>query len=587
MTVNKNTEIGISLNEYDEILSNAGLGVWHIILKEGHEPRMQANEKMAELLGINTGIMSEEELYLSWFENILPEELASVNKSVEEMISGRFSENTYKWKHPEKGIIYVRCGGTAKKLEDGTDLLSGYHANVTDIVLEEKRHKEELEAALENLSKARITAEERNKELSEQLEIIHSIARSYNTIYYVDIDDLTFRQIGVNKKGVEQVIGGSGYAPAAFERMYDKLIMPEYVELMRKFTDLSDIRSRLMEREWISCQFMSSDGRWSEAIFIVANRKPSGEFDHVIWATRDIDEVKRKEEKLIFSSNTDELTGLFNRRAYEETIREYWANGPDENLVYVSIDINGLKNVNDNIGHAAGDELITGAAECMKACFGGYGKIFRMGGDEFSALLFADADDLRLIISELEEMTENWQGRMVDSLSLSCGYVSLGEASFESLHDIEVLADRRMYEAKSAYYRNKGVDRRGRKDAHIALCDLYTKIMKINVTHDSYKVIDILDGEISIEKGFSDSLADWLADFGKKGNVDPEDLKVYLEKTDPAYISRHFKSTTMPINIIYRRKGDKGYNTALMEIIPANDYSDDDQNLFLYVKYLY
>ena len=67
---------------------------------------------------------------------------------------------------------------------------------------------------------------------------------------------------------------------------------------------------------------------------------------------------------------------------YEEDILEYSAAPLSENFVYASIDVNGLKIVNDEIGHAAGDELIKGAADCMTKAFGSYGKVYRTGGDE-------------------------------------------------------------------------------------------------------------------------------------------------------------------------------------------------------------
>ena len=75
---------------------------------------------------------------------------------------------------------------------------------------------------------------------------------------------------------------------------------------------------------------------------------------------------KYEKEKFRYTSNTDELTELtrcYNRRAYEEDINKL---DLTKEWVYVSMDINGLKNANDSFGHAAGDELIRAAADCMK-----------------------------------------------------------------------------------------------------------------------------------------------------------------------------------------------------------------------------
>ena len=74
------------------------------------------------------------------------------------------------------------------------------------------------------------------------------------------------------------------------------------------------------------------------------------------------------------NANTDAMTGLYNRRAYEDDIMRYEDGNYEPTLVYVSMDLNGLKHANDNLGHEVGDSLIIGASDCMKQCFGNYGK---------------------------------------------------------------------------------------------------------------------------------------------------------------------------------------------------------------------
>lgn len=65
-------------------------------------------------------------------------------------------------------------------------------------------------------------------------------------------------------------------------------------------------------------------------------------------------------------ARTDELTGIKNRRAYMAVLNYYEDNPIEDDFIYMSIDVNGLKIVNDNFGHSAGDELIIGAAQCLK-----------------------------------------------------------------------------------------------------------------------------------------------------------------------------------------------------------------------------
>lgn len=137
------------LEDYNNIIANAGIGIWHITIKNNEKPRMEANEKMRELLGIIGKDFNDEEIYEWWYSHIIPDALESVQNSVNEMLSGNYSENTYLWNHPANGNIYVRCGGTAVKDTDGTCILSGYHYDVTKIVLNEEKQKRELALARE------------------------------------------------------------------------------------------------------------------------------------------------------------------------------------------------------------------------------------------------------------------------------------------------------------------------------------------------------------------------------------------------------------------------------------------------------
>ena len=137
-----------ALLETDEIIASAGFGVWHIILEDGKAPRMRGNAKMIELLGIQGQNLTEEETYDFWYSHIDESAVPSVQKSVSEMLEGKLSENTYLWEHPEKGKIYVRCGGTAETLDAHRHHLSGYQSDVTEIVRAEQEKRKALSDAL-------------------------------------------------------------------------------------------------------------------------------------------------------------------------------------------------------------------------------------------------------------------------------------------------------------------------------------------------------------------------------------------------------------------------------------------------------
>ena len=163
-----------------------------------------------------------------------------------------------------------------------------------------------------------------------------------------------------------------------------------------------------------------------------------------------------EKEKLIYTSNTDELTKCFNRRAYENDI-----NNLDLNMewIYISMDLNGLKHANDSYGHAAGDELICAASDCMKNSFGQYGKVYRIGGDEF-VVITKNIGQFEEALRNFERSVEEWHGKHIDSMTVSYGYVFNSEKKWNSVYDIAKAADKRMYESKANFYREKERDRR-------------------------------------------------------------------------------------------------------------------------------
>lgn len=171
---------------------------------------------------------------------------------------------------------------------------------------------------------------------------------------------------------------------------------------------------------------------------------------------------KQSVEEWMRKSNTDGLTGFYNRYAYEADLKNLEQSELSLDFVYISVDVNSLKMVNDSLGHTAGDEMIVGAAACLEKCFGPYGKLYRTGGDEFIALIYADSDQLQRIRKDIEESTNAWSGKMVQKLTISCGYVTHREDENLSVRQMAILADRRMYEAKRAYYQNSGIERRKR-----------------------------------------------------------------------------------------------------------------------------
>ena len=168
--------------------------------------------------------------------------------------------------------------------------------------------------------------------------------------------------------------------------------------------------------------------------------------------------LKKYNKALLYMSHVDRLTRCLNRRAYEDDVVMYQSAPLSENFVFLSADINGLKKVNDTLGHVAGDELICAAAECLNRCLSPYGRVYRNGGDEFVSILFVDENALTGVKEDLRNTESNWKGQYVKSLSISTGFAAKWEYPEASITELAKIADQRMYEAKRMHYEQQEKD---------------------------------------------------------------------------------------------------------------------------------
>ena len=147
-------------------------------------------------------------------------------------------------------------------------------------------------------------------------------------------------------------------------------------------------------------------------------------------------------------ANTDSMTGIRNKHAYSDTeaaLNEMIAAGSVGQLAVAVCDINGLKHVNDTLGHAAGDQLIKDASSLICEYFKN-GAVFRIGGDEFAVLLQGRG------FETLHEVAESFDRRAEENIVNGDVVVSLGYSvlnpSDKELHDVFERADKMMYERK-------------------------------------------------------------------------------------------------------------------------------------------
>src|SRR5262249_11087705 len=159
---------------------------------------------------------------------------------------------------------------------------------------------------------------------------------------------------------------------------------------------------------------------------------------HFIFQIQDITERKRAEAALQSLSLVDELTGLYNRRGFLAVTDQHLAairrNGKIPVILYADLD--GLKEINDSLGHHEGDGALVKAAEIFKETFRSSDIVARLGGDEFVVLASVgseeSAESLAIRLQSKFDAANARRNRSYN-LSISVGVAQFDDAGTESI----------------------------------------------------------------------------------------------------------------------------------------------------------
>ncbi len=176
-----------------------------------------------------------------------------------------------------------------------------------------------------------------------------------------------------------------------------------------------------------------------------------GSVNGIIGLINDVTEFELLKKKLRKQAITDELTGLYNRSFLEEFIKTH--NETCYPIAIISADCDGLKEINDTYGHAAGDEYIKATVSLFQMVLPQESILFRMGGDEFLILLPATSEETALHLVKLMKEKEKLFCIEDQQLSISFG-VSVMESRTDNFHICITKSDRNMYLEKKTKKEN-------------------------------------------------------------------------------------------------------------------------------------
>ena len=410
-------------------------------------------------------------------------------------------------------------------------------------------------------------------------QVANTLAKQFDSLYYVDIESDNFIEFFHSKmlSGLNLPEQGSDFFSFLSEQA-KRTVHPADLDYVLSLIDKEKLLNKLTEHNssLIVFRFVLDGNIMHVCHFsILCDDKK-----HILGCIKNIESefLDREEQEQMLQSaerlaRLDELTGIKNKNAFSEHVREIdeAINIGDSEPVFgvVMCDINDLKRINDTRGHSFGDESIQKACRMICDIFEN-SSVYRVGGDEFVVILAGnDFANRELLLRTLKTESET-NGRLRIGPVIACGMAKYNPGVDRSFHEVYNRADGRMYanktELKSGY--NMEEIRKRETSNQIIPDDRRHKLDKLygalhTVAGDGY--IFLTD----LKYSFSRWSLSAINDFGLptdymynvediwKDYVHPEDIDKYLEA-----VNSIFEGMPVLYSITYRaKKADGTYIT--------------------------
>jgi len=394
----------------ENILEGTNVGTWEWNTQTGN---VEHNERWAEIFGYTLAELSPITNDI-WKNFVHPDDVDTTDLQDMRLINQEieFYDDEYRMKHKNGSWVWINDRGkVVSRTKEGKPLLiSGTHTDIT------KRKRAEL--ALKD-------SEEKYRLLFEHnpLGVIH-----FDSSGIIINCNENFSKIILTPQKV--IVG------------YDLWNFPEkgFVEALKVA-----LMGKQSTYEGIY-KLLESEIETNYRVIFDPILTDKGIISGGIGIVEDISEKKRKEEEILYLSFHDQLTGLYNRRFYEEELRRL---DKERNLPISIImgDVNGLKLINDSFGHGVGDELLIKAAEIISKGCRSDDIISRVGGDEFVILLPQTNEfEAEQMISRIKNLSSYEKVGSID-ISVSFGFETKNKMEYK-IEDVFKKAEDDMYNHK-------------------------------------------------------------------------------------------------------------------------------------------
>ncbi len=382
------------------------------------------NPKFADIFGYTVDECMNN---MNFIQLVYPEDLPIVEEQIRKRISGEAKQTRYEFRGIKKTgeIIHVEIFG-ASSLFDGKPAVT---ATILDIT-ERKKAEEALRTSEDQIRLL----------LNSTVEAIYGVDLKGNCTF---CNNGSLRMLGY--KSADELVGRNMHRQIHYKHNDGTPYPEDECRMVRSIRKGESVHAD-DEVLW------RADGTCFPAEYWSYPQYKHGMIAGAVVTFLDITERRRADEEIRKLAITDAMTGLYNRRGFitlaEQQIKR--ANRNFHTLVLFFIDVDGLKIVNDTMGHEEGDRLLINAAKVLQQTFRESDIIARVGGDEFAILAVNNEKTTQIVLSRFAErirIHNSLPDHRYD-LSMSIGTTIYDPSNPCPLDELISRADQLMYEQK-------------------------------------------------------------------------------------------------------------------------------------------
>jgi len=405
------------------VAMTANDGIWDF---DGDTKRINLSHRWKTMLGYD---VDDEEVVLDWYHLVHPDDIARVQIQMREHLEGKtqFFESVHRMKHQNGEWRWMKSRAKSILDENGRLLrLLGVEVDITEGKLYEDalfREKESAQITLQSIGDGVITTD-----AASIVEYINPVAEELTGW---KVDDASGRSIDEIFRGFH-------------EETCEPLENPLAVSI-RRDRAIKSVRPTLLIRR---------DGN---ELYIESTASPirdgKGSVTGGVLVFHDVSESRELNRRLSYHASHDILTGLVNRREFENRLQRALksARARETSYALLYLDLDQFKIVNDSCGHSAGDALLGQLGALLKSKIRWRDTLARLGGDEFGVLLEScsleeamnSAESLRLAISEYKFVWEERSFRLGVSICAAAKEAGRNRIHSFQENDIDLMRRRR------------------------------------------------------------------------------------------------------------------------------------------------